>query len=115
MVDDVVSCGVMPDADIPIVGLSGPQYSSNPAPEDVVPMPMYVSVSDGVPVLVGKVMFAVGFTVLLVTVQPAEVRVTATREYAPYAASEVLCVDEAFNVPVCKLTYRFVSAPAVTF
>ena len=79
MVVCVVRDGVIEAALITIDGEIGPKYSNIPAPDDAVPIPAYVSVSDGDPVLAGKFIAASGETVCEPTVQPDDVLTTATR------------------------------------
>ena len=73
----VVKIGVTPLLTV-IFGVIVPEYSNTPAPEEAVPIPKYVSVSEP-PVAAGNEIFATGDTLVVVTVQPPDVRATATR------------------------------------
>jgi len=73
----VVKRGVTPD-ETEIFGVIVPLTSKMPAPLEAVPIEKCVSVAVR-PVQAGASMFATGDTELAVTVQPPDVRATATR------------------------------------
>ena len=76
---EVVKRGVTPELTL-IFGVIVPDTSKMPAPDEAVPMLKCVSVAVR-PVQAGASMFATGDTELAVTVQPPDVRATATRAY----------------------------------
>ena len=70
----LVRTGCVP-VDTAIEGERLPKYSNTPEPDEAVPTPKKVSVSEP-PVAVGKVIFELGLTLFEVIVQPEEVLTT---------------------------------------
>ena len=108
MLDAVVNDAVTPEL-MEIVGEIAPEYNKTPDVVSSAPIPKNVAVPE--PAVHGaNVMAANGDTEFEVTVQPAELRATATRAYVVYEISLEVCVPEVVGSAVCRDTNRL---PAV--